>query len=226
MVEKIRKLRGDRGSGPVTVLLILAFLILMFTAAVTAVGTLASNESAGAQHAADAASLAGAAAVVDTLPAALVPGFRLPAEIPELLGGGTCLQTGQLQAAQLAAQNQATLTHYCYDVYRDQVSVRVTLDYTNTTKEPSHAQAKATAATTFEANACSLDPSVTLPTPTPAPAPAAAAAAAKAPVPPPLRTWVECGFGRLAVVWNPALSKFQFLELAGLPELLTPKLVA
>lgn len=207
----VRARERERGAGPVSVILILAFLALVFTAGVTATGTFASNESAGAQHAADAAALAGAGGVVDTIPTALAPGFLTTSEIPLLLGGGPCVQTGRLQATQLAIENDATITSYCYNVWTDEVTVHVRLNDTNTTSTHT-AVAHATAATSFRANACELDPGFTPPTGKPKGTPP--------------KTWVDCGFGRLTIVWNPTLERFQFLELPAIPAMLTPKLTA
>ena len=50
--------RRERGSGPVTALLVLGALALVFAMGVTMVGTVAGDESSSAQHAADAAALA------------------------------------------------------------------------------------------------------------------------------------------------------------------------
>ena len=221
--------RRDRGSGPVTALLVLGALALVFAMGVTMVGTVAGDESSSAQHAADAAALAGAQGVVDDLPVSLAPGFVLPSDIPLLLGGGTCVQTGRLDATQLAAANGATLTTYCYNVYRDQVTVDVRMNGTAVDGPPTKAGAEA--ASTFEASSCSLDPSFEAPTPSPSPSPSPSdddddEDDPPPPPPPPSRiaSWVDCGFGRLDVVFTPADGRFHFIDPVGMAADLKPRL--
>lgn len=220
----------ERGSGPVTALLMLGVLALVFAIALTMVGTIAGDERSGAQHAADAAALAGAQGVVDDLPTSLSPGFTVPNEIPLLLGGGTCVQTGLLDATQLAAANGATLTSYCYNVYRDEVTVDVRMNSTQVDGPPTRAGAEA--ASTFEASSCSLDPSFEAPTPSPSPTPSPTASddddepEPPPPPPPPSRipSWIDCGFGRLDVIFTPADSRFHFVDLVGMADDLKPRL--
>ena len=73
---------ADRGSGPITALMVMAILALVFTIGITALFAAAADERSSAMHAADAAALAGARGVLDDAPAALSPGFTTPAEIP------------------------------------------------------------------------------------------------------------------------------------------------
>lgn len=223
--------RRDRGSGPVTALLVMGALALVFAIGVTMVGTVAGDESASAQHAADAAALGGAQGIVDDLPISLAPGFVVPSEIPLLLGGGTCVQTGRIDATQLAAANGATLLNYCYNVYRDQVTVDVRMNGTEVQGSPT--QADAEAATTFEASSCSLDPSFAMPTPSPSPTPTDDdddddddPPPPPPPPPPPSRiaSWVDCGFGRIDVVFTPADGRFHFIDLVGMAADLKPRL--
>lgn len=226
--------RNERGSGPVTVLLVLGAVALVIAAGFTALGAVAGDEGSSAQHAADAAALAGAQGVLDDVPDSVRPGFTVAAEIPELLGGGTCLQTGRSDAADLAAANTATLTSYCYNVFRDQVKVSVRMN--DDPVSGTQARADAEAASTFEANACGLDPSFSLPTETPSPTPTATKTPdpdddppPPPPPPPPPRnlpTWVDCGFGRLPVLYTPVDERFHFIGLEPLLEDLKPRLTA
>lgn len=219
--------RRERGSGPVTALLVMGAVALVVATGVTALGAAAGDEGSAAQHAADAAALAGAQAVLDDLPDSLLPGFTLPAEIPELMGGGTCLQTGRAEASDLAVANTARLTRYCYNVYRDQVSV--TVELTDDPVSGTPARADAEAASTFEAASCELDPGFSSPTPSPTPTKKPDPDKDPPPPPPPprpLSTWVDCGFGRLPVVLSPFDERFHFVNLATIAEGLKPRLTA
>jgi hypothetical protein len=205
--------RADRGAGPVTVIMVLAILALVFTISVTAVFAVAGGERSGAMHAADAAALAGARGVLDQAPADVAPGFVTPAEIPTMLGGGVCVQTGRVDAFRLAAANNAALTSYCYNVFTDTVRVAVRMNDFNVGSGP--ATATAEAATTFQAASCVLDPGFTPPsenlpssTPTPNPVPT------PAPNPNPIHTFVDCGFGGLAVIFRFPEERFFFVDLA------------
>ena len=204
---------ADRGSGPVTALMVMAILALVFTIGITALFAAASDERSSAMHAADAAALAGARGVLDDAPAALSPGFTTPAEIPMLLGGGVCVQTGRVQAFRLAAANNATLTSYCYNVYTDTVRVSVRMNVSNV--GDGVATAAAEAVTSFHPASCVLSPDFTLPTedppgdeppPNPEPTPP--------PDPDPIDTTVDCGFGGLAVIFRFPEERFYFVDLA------------
>jgi hypothetical protein len=208
---------ADRGSGPVTALMVMAILALVFTIGITALFAAASDERSSAMHAADAAALAGARGVLDDDPAALSPGFTTPAEIPVLLGGGVCVQTGRVEAFRLAAANDAALTSYCYNVFTDTVRVTVRMNAYNVGDGP--ATASAEAVTTFQAASCVLDPDFTLPsedpadeqpppdeTPSPTPTPT--------PDPDPIESTIDCGFGGLAVIFRFPEERFFFVGLA------------
>ena len=209
--------------------MVLAVLALLAAIALTAQFTVAGGERAGARHAADAAALAGAQAVLDELPDQLSPGFLTAEDIPTLLGGGVCLQTGRIDADRLAAANGATLTSYCYDVFRDEISTGVRM---NSTQGTSPSTADATAATTFDASRCALDDGFAPPTPTPAPPPTdddgddgddgdgedgdEGDEDAPPPPPPPTRvgTSIDCGTGPLALAFQVASARFGFVDLA------------
>lgn len=223
------KRQADRGSGPITVLLVLGILALFFAAGVTALLAVAGDEVASAHHAADAAALGGAQAVLEDIPDSLGGGFEDPTDIVTALGGGSCLQIGRIQAAQLAAANQATLTSYCWNVFRDRVSVSVQMNSTSVAATPTTADAEA--ATTFDASACEFEAGFTRPTPTPTPAstpPLGGGGPVDPPmVPPPpepVDTTVDCGFGAMAVRLAPGASLFRFLDLEGPIEDLRPRL--
>jgi hypothetical protein len=214
--------RADRGAGPVTVIMVLAILALVFTISVTAVFAVAGDERSGAMHAADAAALAGARGVLDQAPADVAPGFVTPAEIPTLLGGGVCVQTGRVDAFRLAAANDATLTSYCYNVFTDTVRVAVRMNDFNVGSGP--ATASAEAATSFQAASCVLDPDFeppTAPSPSPPPPPPPGGPTpTPTPTPPPppppgpVETTIDCGFGDLRILFRPAVNRFFFLDLA------------
>lgn len=217
--------RKDAGSGPVTAILVLAILALAFGAALAAAGAAAGDEASSANHAADAAALGGAQGVLDDLPDSLNPGFEKPSDIANLLGGGTCLQTGRPRAAELAAANGGTLTSYCWNVFADEVSASVRMNRTNVSGPP--AKADAVAATTFDATACSLDPSFTQPTPSPSPTPTPGPGPTPPPgPPPPVATWIDCGFGRLVVDSTSADGRFHFQQLSHIADDLKPRLTA
>jgi len=218
----------DRGSGPITVFLMIGVMALLLAAVVTGVLSAASTERSGAEHAADAAALAGAQGVVDNLSSALVLGFEDPDDIVGLLGGGVCLQTGRIQATQLAAANHASLTSYCYNVFADEVTTSVIMNGSNV---DSRATARAEASTTFDAPSCHLDPSFDPPTPSPSPSPDPDddpddeddQPTISAP-PTPIETWVDCGSGHLDVKFDVDDLRFHFTDLAGAVADLKPRL--
>jgi hypothetical protein len=184
-------------------------------------GAAAGDEASSANHAADAAALGGAQGVLDDLPSLLNRGFEDADEIAELIGGGTCLQTGRVKAVQLAAANGATLTNYCFNVFRDRVTASVRMNKTNVAGPPASADAEA--ATTFDASACTLDPSFVKPTPSPAPTSGPPPSSPPA-TPAPTKTWVDCGFGRLEVHFSGG--KFHFERVGHIADDLEPRLTA
>jgi hypothetical protein len=221
--------RRDAGSGPVTALLCLAIVALLVGAGFTALGAAAGDESSTAQHAADAAALGGARSVLDDVPEALDHGFTKTSDIADLLGGGSCLQTGRVKAAQLAAANGATLTSYCWNVFRDRVSATVRMNSTNVSGPPAGADAEA--ATTFDASSCALDPGFEPPSPSPSPTgssdPPPSPAPTEPPAPPrPVTTWVDCGSGRLNLRFDPSDLRFTFQHLGRSIDDLKPRLTA
>lgn len=208
--------RTDAGSGPVTAILGMGMLALVLAIGLTGLSAVAGDEGATAQHAADAAALAGAQRALDEVPSSLRGGFTRPDDIAGLLGGGTCLQTGVVEASQLATSNEATVTHYCYNAFSDRVSVSVELNSTQVAGPP--ATAKAQAASTFDAGQCQLDSDFVAPTPPPSPDPGQTdpppTAAAPAPRPDPIATSINCGFGDVPVTFYPAALRFRFADLA------------
>lgn len=208
--------RRDAGATPITMLLVVGIMVAMFAGLITALASVAANESSGAAHAADAAALGGAQGVLDDLPDDLALGFTSPSVIAGLVGGGSCLQTGRAKAADLASANAATLTSYCYDVYRDEVSVAVQLNSTAVEGPPATAQAEAE--TTFTADDCRLAPSFSEPSDEPEAPPAADDDEPADPPPPPPGpelTWIDCGLGRQTIEFRPAVARFFFQDLAG-----------
>ena len=217
--------RRDAGSGPVTAILVIAILALLVGAGFAASGAAAGDEASSANHAADAAALGGAQGVLDDLPDSLDPGFEDVNDIADLLGGGTCLQTGRAKAARLAAANGATLTSYCWNVYRDRVTAAVRMNRTNVSGPPARADAEA--ATRFEASACRLDPSFVRPTPSPSPTSTSGPApptSSPSRIPRPVETWIDCGFGRLEVHFED--DRFHFDRLNHIADDLEPRLTA
>ena len=226
MAEQARRRRRDAGSGPVTVIMVLAVLALCAVIGVTARFAAAGDERSSAQHAADAAALAGAQAILDDLPDKLSPGFLVPSDIATLIGGGVCVPTGSIEASTLAAQNGATVTSYCYNVFADEVSVSVRM---NASSDGPPARAEAVAATTFDASSCSLADDFEAPTPPPSPPPADDEDDDDPPPPPPppssVDTFLDCGFGALSVVFRPLTARFGFASLAAELADVRPRLV-
>lgn len=222
--------RDERGSGPVTALLVLAVLALLLGAGFVALGSVAAAEGSQAQQAADAAALGGAQGIVDDLPTTLAPGFGTAADVAALVGGGRCAQQGRVGAARLAAANGAQLTSYCWDVARDEVSVEVVAQETGVDGPP--ARAGAEAATTFEADDCALDPAFQVSTPPPVPSPSAPPEDddddAEPPAPPqPRFTVLTCGVEELDVRLDPVDLRFRFAvpgQLVALADSLEPRL--
>jgi len=212
----------------VTALMVVAILALVFTVGITALFAAAGDERSSAMHAADAAALAGARGVLDQAPADLQPGFLTPADIPILLGGGPCVQTGRVQAFQLAQANNATLTSYCYNVYTDVVKVAVRMNDHNVGNGP--ATASAEAATTFQAASCVIDPDFELPDdeddpPEETPPPDEEEPTPSPPPPPAdLETTIDCGFGDLVIVYRYPENRFFFVNLAAELEDRDPRL--
>jgi hypothetical protein len=214
--------RTDAGSGPVTAILVVAILALLVGAGFAASGAAAGDEAASANHAADAAALGGAQGVLDNLPASLSPGFEDVDDIADLLGGGTCVQAGRAKAAQMAAANGATLTSYCWNVFADRVAASVRMNRTNVAGPPTSADAEASS--TFEASACTLDPSFVRPTPSPSPTGTSSPSPTTSPTstPAPIKTWVDCGFGPLDVHFSGG--RFHFERLGHIADDLEPRL--
>lgn len=203
---------ADRGSGPVTALMVMAILALVFTIGITALFAAASDERSSALHAADAAALAGARGVLDDDPAALSPGFTTPAEIPALLGGGVCVQTGRVEAFRLAAANDAALTSYCYNVFTDTVRVTVRMNESNV--GDGVATAAAEAVTSFQPASCVLDSDFTPPPDDPPDDEPPPVDEPPPPDPDPIDTTIDCGFGGLAVIFRFPEERFYFVDLA------------
>jgi hypothetical protein len=218
--------RRDAGATPVTVVIGIGILVALFAGVITTMGAVASNESSGAQHAADAAALGGARGVLDDLPTDLLLGFTTPADIPLMVGGGTCLGNGRGEAARLAAANGADLTSYCYNVWADEVSVSVKLRSTAVAGDK--VTAKAEAETTFTADECRLDPGFDLPTEEPEPpgddVDVEEDDAPPPPPPGPMTTWIDCGIGRQVIEFRPVVSRFFFRQLADDVEDVDPRL--
>jgi hypothetical protein len=220
---------SDRGSGPVTALLIMGVLALVLAIGITAGLSAAGEERSGAQHAADAAALAGAQSILDDAPDDLAPGFLRVSDIPAQLGGGVCSQNGRAEATRLAGANDATLTSYCYDVWSDTVSTSVRLDESHV--GDTKAIADAEAVTGFAPAECRLasafEPPEEPSTPPEDDDDAEEEDDDPPPPPPPpatVNTTVDCGFGDLPVVFRTATSRFTFTDLAAALEDLDPRL--
>ena len=217
--------RRDAGATPVTVVIGIGILVALFAGVITTMGAVASNESSNAQHAADAAALGGARGVLDDLPTDLLLGFTTPADIAIMVGGGTCVQNGQSEAARLARANGADLTSYCYNVWADEVSVSVRMRSTAVAGDK--VSAKAEAETTFTADECRLDPSFDEPSDEPDDPPGDEEDSDDGPPPPPpgpMTTWIDCGIGREMVEFRPVVGRFFFQQLADDVEDVDPRL--
>jgi hypothetical protein len=217
--------------------MVVGVLALLVAMVFTGRFTVAGGERSAARHAADAAALAGAQAVLDELPDDLAQGFFAPDDIAGVLGGGTCLQTGRVEADRFAAANGATLTTYCYNVYRDEISTDVRM---NDSQLATTATAGAVAATSFDASSCRLDAGFRVPTqapppppppppppsddddeePTPAPPPPP-----PPPPPGPVSTSIDCGTGPLSLVFSVVSARFTFVQLAEELAEVKPRLV-
>ena len=193
--------------------LVLAAVAIVAAIFVTGRLAVATGDKGETLHGADAAALAGAQAVLDGIPSAVTPGFLSPADVPELLGGGRCLQTGSAEAARLARANGDSLTDYCYSSFTDEISVTVS--------GPDGARAEATAATSFDAGACSLDPGFTPPTKDPDDD--SDDDSKDGPLPP-ARTRLDCGIDNLVVTYDPADSRFHFVGLEAVLADVKPRL--
>ncbi|TDT31284.1 pilus assembly protein TadG-related protein [Naumannella halotolerans] len=221
---------AERGSGPVTVVLFLGILAVVFAIGVTAVGGVANKETSAAQAAADAAALAGARSILDRAPSDLAPGFRFPTEIPVLLGGSACSARGHAEAQRLAQTNGANVTDYCWNPFTDRISVTVTLPATEVSGDV--VSASAVAQTRFAPGSCTVDPGFDIPTPSPTPSaepPSPSPGPTSTPEPPPiLDTDIECGGFSYPITWDMSLNRFVFLDppLATLLDDLDPRLVA
>lgn len=206
MMQRRRRDRAaDRGSGPVTAIMMVAFLALLAGIGITAALAAAGDERSSADHAADAAALAGARGILDDAPLTLTPGFTVPSEIPVMLGGAGCVGTGQVDAYRLAKANGASLTGYCYNVFTDTVTVSVRMDAKKVSADG--ATASAEASTRFDPTSCTLPPGFV-------PGPGA------------LATDLTCGGEDYPVLYDVALSRFHFVGLALELADLEPRLTA
>lgn len=210
--------RARREAGLTLVGALLIFGLIALAGGIVLTGQLAVATSDGgrAQHGADAAALAGARGVLDEVPVLVAPGFVLPSEIPLQLGGGRCLQTGIIDATRLAQENGDTLTSYCYDSFRDEVSVEVRTN-------DSSAQAAATAATTFDAGSCRLPSDVTVPGDDEGDPDDGDDPEDSDDPPAPLRAVLDCGI-KFPVVFTPVDSRFHFVGLEALLAEVDPRL--
>jgi hypothetical protein len=229
MPRRVTRRAAERGSGPVTALMGMAILALVFTIGITALFAAASDERSAAMHAADAAALAGARGVLDDAPQAMAPGFVTPAEIPLLLGGGVCVQTGRVEAFNLARANNATLTSYCYNVYTDTVRAEVRMNEHNVGEGP--ATASAEAATTFQAASCVINPDFELPEEEEDPPEETPPPDDEEPTPPPpppepddILTTIDCGIVGLTIIFRFPEERFYFVNLAAELEDRDPRL--
>jgi len=204
---------AEAGQSPVMALLVLAAIATVAAIFVTGALAVATDDKGGALHGADAAALAGAQAVLDGIPQAVAPGFLTPTEVPLLLGGGRCLLTGYPEASRLAGANGDSLapSDYCYNSFTDEVTVTVSGD--------DGARARATAATSFDAGACSVDPGFTPPSEDPDDD----SDDSNEPLPP-ARTLLDCGIDNLVVTYNPADTRFHFVGLEAVLADVEPRL--
>jgi hypothetical protein len=187
--------------------LVLAAIAVVAAIFVTGRLAVATQDKGEARHGADAAALAGAQAVLDEIPTDVVPGFLTPTEIPVLLGDGRCLLTGYPEASRLAQANGDSLApgDYCYNSFTDEISVTVHGD--------DGARAEATAATSFDAGSCRLDPGFTPPSEDPGDSGDDDASDDDDDPLPPVRTLLDCGIADLVVTFNPVDSRFHFVDL-------------
>lgn len=220
-VPELRRAR-EAGSGPVTVLLLTGFIALVFAVVLVAAMTVAGQEKSQSQHAADAAALGGAHAVLDSVPGRLGSGFRGVGDIPGLVGGSGCSQVGRSGAAELASANDATLISYCWNVATDTVSASVRL---NRGVEGEPAESAAKASSRFEADRCRLAPSFSVPTPEPTPTPTGTPSPGSTPTPQPtppppkpVDSWIDCGFGKIAVRYDVEDKRFTIKDLDDLAD--------
>ncbi|QDP96623.1 hypothetical protein FOE78_12505 [Microlunatus elymi] len=209
---------AERGSGPITAILIMGFLALVVAAGLVAVGTVARGEGSQAQTAADAAALAGAGRVLDDLPGRLTGGaFTGDDALHDRVRQPGCLNLGQVDAQQLAKSNGATLTSYCWDAFDDEVQVSVRLNHADRGRP---ATARATAETGFNADDCRIDGSFEAPEPPP-PADDQDKSGDKGKdkgkdddkkpdKPKPVETTLDCGFGPVTVRYDPETKQFSF----------------
>lgn len=213
---------SDRGSGPVTALLIMGVLALVLAIGITAGLSAAGEERSGAQHAADAAALAGSQSILDDAPDDLAGGFLRVSDIASQLGGGVCSQNGRAEATRLARANGATLTDYCYDVWTDTVSTSVRLDESHV--GDTKATADAEAETGFAPAECRLASGFEPPDEPSTPPDDDDDDDPPPPPPATMNTTVDCGFGDLPVVFRTATSRFTFTDLAAALEDVDPRL--
>ncbi|MGY4719242.1 hypothetical protein [Naumannella huperziae] len=201
----------ERGSGPITALLALGSLALVVAVILTTLTAVAAREGNRAQHAADAAALAGAEAALTDIPGLLGAGFARPGDLLDQLGLSGCAQLGRADAQRLATENGASITSYCYNPYRDRVEVSVVA---NDSADGPPARSRAVAETGLDLDSCAIDPSFERPTPTPTPPPPSVPPSAPPtpdPPPPPLRTTMKCGPVEFALRF--AEGRFRFVDI-------------
>ncbi|MBO0812117.1 MAG: hypothetical protein J2P23_08730 [Microlunatus sp.] len=229
MRSRADRRRGERGSGPITALLVMGFLALMMAAWLAGLGGAASAEGAKAQDAADAAALAGAGYILDDLPNELLSApFSDPATLQGPIGEPGCVQLGRASAADLAGHNSAKLTDYCWWAGRTEVTASVELDYSTVKGQP--ARAEAVAAPGFSLSQCTIDPNFVPPSDPPRGGKGgnAQGGGGKNKPAPPVDTTLNCGFGDLSISYDPATKLFTFTDPAQLRSVLAglkPRLV-
>lgn len=214
----------------------MGFLALVIAGGLTGYGSVAGAEQSKAQNAADAAALAGAGYILDDLPDQLLGAtFSDPGNLQGDIDAAGC-GFGEAAADDLAAENDATVTDYCWSASRTEVSVTVRLNYAVKGKP---ATASAVAAPGLRLSDCQLDPNFVPPTTPPSPPPAPPGPAGKGggkgkpstpPQPPaPVDTTVDCPFGDLAVSYDPTTQRFSFSDPGQLRSVLNslkPRLVS
>ncbi|WP_114559445.1 hypothetical protein [Desertihabitans aurantiacus] len=218
--------RRERGSGPVSAILLMGFIALVAAVGLVMWMTVAGQRTSHTQYAADAAALAGADAALDELPDLLGDTFDTVADLDDAFSSG-CSQFGSSDAADLAAANGAELTDYCYDLADGTVSVTVRA------QQPVRGQqvlARAEAETGLDLDGCLLDPDFTVPEPEPEPDPEDSDEedAEEPERPEPVDTTIDCGFGAIEAVFDPEDEEFS-LDLGSLVDLLDelePRLTA
>lgn len=226
----------ERGSGPVTVILIMGFLALLGGVALMGIEGSAAGQASKAQDAADAAALAGAGYISDHQTDQVLQAPFDPSTLAGDTGDAGCSWWGQSSAADLATENDATLSDYCWSADRADVTVTVKL---NQSINGQQAQAQAVAAPGFSLSDCTIDPDFVPPKPTPATPPTDGAGNGgggngggknkPAPAPAPITTTMRCDSSDLEVTYDPTTQLFTFTDpdaVRALLDGLKPRLVA